>query len=52
MTKFSKSPPEVVGRAMRLVFEAKEQDPSKWSAIESIAGKIGCTAGILRRGGA
>jgi transposase len=32
-----------------MVFEAKDQYPSQWSAIESIATKIGCTAETLRR---
>jgi transposase len=36
-------------RAVRMVFEAKDQYPSQWSAIESIAGKIGCTSETLRR---
>ena len=44
--KFS---PEVVERAVRIVFEAKDQYPSQWAAIESIAAKIGCTAETLRR---
>ena len=34
---------------MRMVFDAKNQYPSQWAAIESIAGKIGCTAETLRR---
>ena len=34
---------------MRMVFDAKDQYPSQWAAIESIAGKIGCTAETLRR---
>jgi transposase len=49
MRKSSKFSPEVVERAVRMVFEAKEQYPSQWAAIESIAGKIGCTAETLRR---
>lgn len=36
-------------RAVRLVFESREQHESQWAAIESIAGKIGCTAETLRR---
>jgi transposase len=32
-----------------MVFEAKDQYASQWAAIESIAGKIGCTAETLRR---
>ena len=34
---------------MRLVFESRGQYESQWAAIESIAGKIGCTAETLRR---
>ena len=34
---------------MRMVFDAKDQYPSQWAAIESIAGKIGCTAETLRK---
>lgn len=49
MRKSPKFSPEVVERAVRMVFEAKDQYPSQWSAIESIAGKIGCTAETLRR---
>ena len=41
--------PEVMERAVRLVFDAKDQHPSQWAAIESIAGKIGCTAETLRK---
>ncbi len=36
-------------RAVRLVFEQQHQHSSQWSAIESIASKIGCTAETLRR---
>jgi len=31
------------------VFESEDQHPSRWSVIESIADKIGCTAEALRR---
>ena len=41
--------PEFIERGVRLVFEAKEQYPSQWAAIESIAAKLGCTAETLRR---
>ena len=41
--------PEVIKRAVRMVFEAKDEYDSQWAAIESIAGKIGCTAETLRR---
>ena len=49
MRKSPKFSPEVVERAVRMVFEAKDQYPSQWAAIESVAGKIGCTAETLRR---
>jgi transposase len=32
-----------------MVFDAKDQYPSQWAAIESIAAKIGCTAETLRK---
>ena len=49
MRKSPKFSPEVVERAVRMVFDAKDQYPSQWAAIESIAHKIGCTAETLRR---
>ena len=49
MRKSPKFSPEVVERAVRMVFDAKDQYPSQWAAIESIASKIGCTAQTLRR---
>lgn len=49
MRKSPKYSPEVIERAVRMVFEAKDQYPSQWKAIESIAGKIGCTAETLRQ---
>lgn len=49
MRKSPKYSPEVVERAVRMVFEAKDQYPSQWAAIESIASKIGCTAETLRK---
>jgi transposase len=49
MRKSSKFSPEVIERAVRMVFEAKDQYPSQWAAIESIAAKIGCTTETLRR---
>ena len=36
-------------RAVRMVFDAKDRYPSQWAAIESIAGKIGCTGETLRK---
>jgi len=49
MRKSPKFSPEVIERAVRMVFDAKDQYPSQWAAIESIAGKIGCTAETLHR---
>ena len=42
--------PEVRDRAVRLVFEHQGDYESQWAAIESIAGKLGCTAETLRKG--
>jgi len=44
--KFS---PEVRERAVRMVDEHRADYGSEWSAMTSIAGKIGCTAETLRR---
>jgi len=49
MRKSPRFSPEVMERAVRMVFDAKDQYPSQWAAIESIAGKIGCTAETLRK---
>jgi len=40
--------PEVRERAVRLVVEQQGEYPSRWAAICSIAGKIGCTPETLR----
>ena len=45
-TRFS---PEVRERAVRMVFEHREQYASQWEAIGSIAQKIGCSAETLRK---
>ena len=47
MSKTNKYSPEVKERAVRLVQEARKDYPSLWSAIESIAPKIGCSAQTL-----
>ncbi len=48
MEKRGRYPAEVKERAVRLVFEQAPSHPSQWAAIESIAGKMGCTAETLR----
>jgi transposase len=49
MPRKSKYPAELRERAVRLVFEQRGQHESEWAAIESIAGKMGCTAETLRK---
>ena len=49
MTARNKFSPEVRDRAVRMVEEHRGDCASGWSAISSIAGKIGCTAETLRR---
>ena len=49
MKKTEKFSPEVIERAVCLVFEAKDQYESQWAAIVSIASKIGCSTETLRR---
>ena len=49
MRKSPKYSAELIERAVRMVFEVKDQYPSQWKAIESIAGKIGCSAEALRQ---
>jgi transposase-like protein len=48
MGKSVKYAPEVRERAVRMLKEHEHEYPSRWAAIESIAGKIGCTAQMLR----
>ena len=47
MSKTNKYSLEVRERAVRLVQEARKDYPSLWSAVESIAPKIGCAAVTL-----
>ena len=46
-SKPKKFSPEVRERAVRIVFEHREEHTSQWAAIVSIAAKIGCTAQTL-----
>lgn len=39
---------ELRDRAVRMVREAMPDHPSRWSAVCSVAGKIGCTAQTLQ----
>ncbi|KAF0185098.1 MAG: transposase family protein [Nitrospirae bacterium] len=48
MKKTTKYSPEVRDQVVRMVCEQQKEHGSQWSAIESIAGKIGCTAETLR----
>ena len=40
--------PEVRERAVRLVFEHRDEYDSEWAAIRSIASKFGCSTETLR----
>lgn len=45
--KFS---PEVRARAVRMVLDHVSEHPSRWTAVTSIAAKIGCTPQTLHDG--
>jgi len=48
MSKTKRYSPEVRERAVRMLFEHETEYESRWSAMVSIATKIGCTAETLR----
>ena len=48
MARRSRYSPEVKERAVRLVLDHEGEYSSQWSAISSIAAKIGCTGETLR----
>jgi transposase len=48
MTNAKKYSPEVRERAVRMVFEHEREYDSQWTAIVSIAEKIGCSSETLR----
>jgi len=47
MNKSTKFSPEIRGRAVRMVQEHRDDYPSLWAAVESIAPKIGCVPQTL-----
>jgi transposase len=49
MTTTRRYSPEVKERAVRMVLEHEREYSSQWSAIVSIASKIGCTPETLRK---
>jgi transposase len=49
MERGKRYPKEVKERAVRLVVEHQGEYSSQWSAISSIAPKVGCTCETLRR---
>lgn len=49
MDKTKRYPEELRARAVRMVAEVQAEHGSQWAAIQSVSGKIGCTAESLRR---
>lgn len=49
MTRATRYPPELRERAMRLVREHRDEHPSEWAAIRSVAGKLGMSSEALRK---
>ena len=49
MSRSNRYSPEFRERAVHMLLEQQEQYASQWAAINSIAGKVGCTAETLRK---
>jgi transposase len=49
MPRSSRYSPEIRERAVRMVREHQAEHESQWSAIRSMAEKLGCTSETLRR---
>ena len=49
MTKQSRYSPEFRERAVRMLLDQQGEYDSQWSAMSSIAAKVGCTAETLRK---
>ena len=49
MNRQARYSPEVRERAVRLVLTSEPEHPSQWSAIVSVASKIGCSPETLRK---
>ena len=49
MTTKVRYSPEVKERAVRMLFEHRDQYNTQWAVTTSIAAKIGCTAETLRK---
>ena len=47
MSRATRFSPEVRERSVRMVLESRDQHPSLWVAIQSIAPKIGCSPQTL-----
>jgi len=49
MTRANRYFPEVRERAVRMLHEQEPSYESRWAALTSVAGKIGCTPETLRK---